>query len=73
MSPVIELIYDADCPNVEFAREALREALSAAGLPLRWTEWLRGSADAPKHAERYSSPTVLVDSRDVLDDCGVVA
>lgn len=73
MSRVIELIYDADCPNVESARAALRQALDAVGLPLTWTEWLRGSPEAPEHAECYGSPTVLVDGRDVLDDAGVEA
>lgn len=73
MSHAIELIYDSDCPNVEAAREALRLGLSAVGLPAKWTEWVRGSPDAPEHAERYGSPTVLVDGRDILEDAGIEA
>lgn len=61
----VELILDPDCPNVELARERLREALAAENLPLEWTEWDRSAADAPSHARDYGSPTVLVDGDDV--------
>jgi hypothetical protein len=30
----VELIYDATCPNVDAARQALRDALTRAGRPL---------------------------------------
>jgi len=62
----IELIFDATCPNVEATRAALREALARAGRPATWTEWDRAAADAPPHALRYASPTVLVAGRDVV-------
>lgn len=61
----VELIFDATCPNVEAARAQLREALARAGRPVAWTEWERAASDAPAHAQRYASPTVLVDGRDV--------
>ena len=63
----VELIFDATCPNVEAARSALREALARAGQPATWTEWDRAAQDAPVHALRYASPTVLVGGRDVID------
>lgn len=62
--PTVELIYDADCPNVPATRARLTQALQAAGLPAQWQEWDRAAADAPAYAHRYGSPTVLVDGQD---------
>ena len=61
----IELITDADCPNVEATRAVLRLALDAVGLPHEWTEWDRGVESSPPYARHYGSPTVLVDGFDV--------
>ena len=68
----VELIFDATCPHVDAARDQLREALTMARLPLTWTEWDRAASDAPPHAQRYASPTILVDGRDVAGDGGTV-
>ncbi len=65
--PVIELLYDPDCPNVEGAREQLRRALTEVGLPQQWQEWSRASSESPSHARDYGSPTVLVNDQDVAD------
>lgn len=62
--PTIELIYDADCPNVPATRAHLTQALQAAGLPVHWREWDRAAPDAPVYARRYGSPTVLIDGHD---------
>ena len=62
--PTVELIYDADCPNVPATRARLTQALQGAGLPAQWQEWDRAAADAPAYARRYGSPTVLVDGQD---------
>jgi hypothetical protein len=62
---VVELIYDAGCPNVTDARNNLRKALAAADLPRRWREWDRSKPGGPDYARRYGSPTILVDGRDV--------
>lgn len=61
----IELITDADCPNVDATRAVLREAFDSVGLPHEWTEWDRGAESSPPYARRYGSPTVLVDGIDV--------
>lgn len=61
----IELIYDADCPNVSAARAALTEACEKAGVPLDWQEWDRAASGAPDYVKQYGSPTVLVDGEDV--------
>jgi len=61
----IELIYDADCPNVAAARLALTGALAKAGVSTRWQEWERGAPRSPVYARRFGSPTILVDGQDV--------
>lgn len=66
----IELITDVECPNVEAAREVLREALDSTGLPHEWTEWDRGAEGSPQYVRSYGSPTVLVDGNDVSGEGG---
>ena len=61
----VELIYDATCPNVDAARQQLRDALTRAGRPPIWTEWERAAPDSPAYVRRFASPTVLVGGRDV--------
>jgi len=61
----VELIYDADCPNVEAAREQLRRAFQELGKSPAWREWDRVSPSSPAHARQYGSPTILVDGEDV--------
>lgn len=63
--PRVELVYDADCPNVEAARSQLRLALAQAGQAPQWGEWERSDPAAPPYVRRYGSPTILVDGRDV--------
>ncbi len=64
----VELIYDADCPNVAAARAQLLRGFAAAGLTPRWREWERGDAASPHYIHAYGSPTVLVNGRDVADN-----
>jgi len=61
----VELVYDADCPNVRDARGALLMAFVEARLPPSWTEWDRKSPECPAYARRYGSPAVLVEGSDV--------
>lgn len=61
----VELIFDADCPNVGRARRALLEGFRLAGLQPSWTEWDRKSPESPAYVRGYSSPTILVEGRDV--------
>ena len=46
----IELIYDADCPNVAAARSALIRAFMQTGMNARWTEWDRAAPESPDYA-----------------------
>jgi hypothetical protein len=61
----VELIFDSDCPNVELARANLAEALKAARREPRWREWNKSAPDAPAHARRFGSPTILINGVDV--------
>lgn len=61
----VDLVYDADCPNISAARVNLMRAFSLAGLQPKWSEHRIGDPSAPKRTRGYGSPTVLVDGRDV--------
>ena len=63
--PTIEFIYDRDCPNVEGARTALRDALRALKRTQVWQEWDRADQHAPEYVRAYGSPTILVDGKDI--------
>ncbi|OGI44582.1 MAG: hypothetical protein A2150_06865 [Candidatus Muproteobacteria bacterium RBG_16_64_11] len=63
--PTIEFIYDRDCPNVEGARAALRDALLALKRTPMWQEWDRADQRAPEYVRAYGSPTILVDGKDI--------
>lgn len=61
--PLVELLYDDDCPNVELARSNIREAFALAELVPNWLERRIGDTSAA-HARGYGSPTVLIDGLD---------
>lgn len=61
----VELIYDADCPNVAQTRSLLIRAFTKTGVSARWREWDRAAPDSPEYARHYASPTILVDGSDV--------
>jgi hypothetical protein len=68
--PKVELVYDADCPNVDHARAQLRLALEEAGQEPQWAEWASDAPSAPAYACGHGSPTVLVNERDVAAEDG---
>lgn len=72
-SPTIELVYDPECPNVDRARAAIREALAMLGAPNFWREWRRDDAETPPHLAGLGSPSVLVGGQDVGCDEGSAA
>lgn len=61
--PAIELVYDADCPNVDRARDALRQALAVAGQQQGWSERVQEDG-SEESCLRHPSPTILIDGRD---------
>ena len=65
MVTTVELIYDADCPNVGAAREQLESALAEVGRDRTWRDWDRSDPASPSYVQSYGSPTILVDGRDV--------
>lgn len=68
--PLVELVYDPDCPNVERARGAIRDALASLGVPPVWTEWQRDDPSTPEALAGIGSPSVLVNGQDVGCDEG---
>ena len=62
---LIELVYDPDCPNVDRARAAIREALMMAGAPAVWREWRRDDMATPVNLASLGSPSVVVNGHDV--------
>ncbi|MFA5937771.1 MAG: hypothetical protein WC809_00325 [Sinimarinibacterium sp.] len=66
MTPDVELVYDADCPNVRQARAQLLRAFAAAGRAARWREWRSDDRAAPGRVQGLGSPTILVGGRDVV-------
>ena len=62
---VVELVYDADCPNVDKARAVLTRALQEAGMPAVWTEWCTEDPNCPEGRKGRGSPTILVNGDDV--------
>lgn len=63
----VELIYDADCPNVKQARSVLIKAFTRTGVSARWLEWERSAPESPEYAKSFGSPTILVDGKDVVE------
>ena len=72
----VELIYDADCPNVEKMRSLLIQAFTQTGVSARWREWERSAPESPEYVRFFGSPTILVDGKDVAGvapDAGIRA
>ena len=67
----VELIYDADCPNVTAARQQLIRAFAALGITPQWTELERGQARSPSYVRDFASPTILVNGRDVAQSAAI--
>lgn len=63
LAPCVQLIYDSDCPNVDEARREIAAALREQGLPELWEE-----SQQETGKERFGSPTVMVNGRDVEPD-----
>lgn len=66
--PTVDLLFFPECPNVGVARDQLRRAFAAVGLPPAWNEHDISAADAPKDLRVCGSPTILVNGRDVTGD-----
>jgi hypothetical protein len=63
--PLVDLVYDRECPNVSEARALLHEALTQLSLSPIWREWDREGNDTPLQLRGLGSPTILVDGVDV--------
>lgn len=63
--PKVELIYDADCPNIKETRAQLLCSFKKAGLTPRWQEWERSAPESPEYVKHYGSPTILINGQDI--------
>ncbi|MBE9516507.1 MAG: hypothetical protein IME93_05975 [Proteobacteria bacterium] len=62
----IELIFEHTCPNINPAREQLRNALTELSLDSQWQEWDVADDKAPDYIHGYGSPTILINGKDVI-------
>jgi hypothetical protein len=69
VTPVVELLYDKDCPNASETRKNLERAFAIVGLSPSWMERELSSPETRPQARAFGSPTVLVNGRDVAG-CG---
>ena len=65
VTPLVDLVYDVECPNAGTARSNLTRAFSIMGFEAVWHEHRIGDPKAPERVRGHGSPTVLVDGRDV--------
>lgn len=61
----IQLLYFEGCPNVEHARGALRDAMTAEGIDQPIDEIDVEAPDTPAALRGWGSPTILIDGLDV--------
>ncbi|MBX7059883.1 MAG: hypothetical protein K1X75_17605 [Leptospirales bacterium] len=66
----VELIFDADCPHLEEARQTIRSAAAAANIAIEYLEHCRQDPAAPGYAMNFGSPSILVDGADVEPGSG---
>ncbi|MBI3018056.1 MAG: MerC family mercury resistance protein [Deltaproteobacteria bacterium] len=65
MNIKIDLLYFEGCPNVDKARNHIKEALSKRGLPLKWNEIDINDKNTASHLKGFPSPTVLINGTDI--------
>ncbi len=58
-------IYDFDCSNVSKIREMLNKVFLELNLKHHWIEWDRSDKKNPHYFMKYSSPTILINDKDV--------
>lgn len=63
--PIIELIYEQSCPNVDAARAVISSACAKLGRSANWQEWEVSDPQLPAHARGFGSPTILINGTDV--------
>jgi hypothetical protein len=69
----VELLHGCDCGNVGAAEENLKEAFTRLGLNPSWEKVDLDAPDAPSEYRKYSSPTILINGRDVYPDDSVAS
>ncbi len=62
----IEILYVADCPNLNSTRQHLDTALQAAGITANIRQTEINDADTAARLDMRGSPTVIINGRDAV-------
>ena len=65
MSKRIDLVYDADCPHTELARENVNLSLTNYTGEIDLHEWNSSDPKCPSHVLGFGSPTILIDKTEI--------
>jgi len=65
----ITLLYFDGCPFVEESRKNLQLAINKINRPFHWTEIDTTSPDCPSGLDKYPSPSILIDGKDIVPIC----
>ena len=63
--PLVEFVYEKDCPNIKPTRQVLLQAFSKMNVKPHWQEWEVNDSSSPDYVRQYGSPTILVDGIDI--------
>lgn len=68
----IELIYETNCPNVAATKEIISDILKELQLAENISEINKDSIESTDMRRRFSSPTILVNDKDIegRNSCG---
>lgn len=62
----VELVYEPTCPNAPKAREMIRNFLAHQNRKIEYLEINKEDQNAPSYATNLTSPTILVDGKDIV-------
>ncbi|EQA44189.1 hypothetical protein LEP1GSC050_2776 [Leptospira broomii serovar Hurstbridge str. 5399] len=66
----IELIYETTCPNKEATKKLLQEILEEYRISANFLEINKDDPETPVYFKRFSSPTILIDGKDIDSGSG---
>ena len=63
--PLVEFVYEKDCPNIRPTRQLLLQAFSKINRKPHWQEWEVNDSSSPDYVRHYGSPTILVNGIEI--------
>lgn len=66
----IELIYETTCPNKEATKKLVQEILLAHRITATFLEINKDDPETPDYYRRFSSPSILIDGKDIDPSSG---